>query len=103
MLWKSCSSSYAERNKIGFVIFGFFYDFIRFFKVAAKTHKRGEIHFVNRPLESFGCSQLCPWFTITPPERFQSKQCSPGAWGRAAGRIPATSPAALAGEVAGRF
>jgi hypothetical protein len=82
MLWESCSSSYTEHNKIGFAIFGFFCDFIRFFKVAATTHKRGKIHFANRPLESFGCSQLCPWFTITPPERIQSKQCSPGGMGR---------------------
>jgi hypothetical protein len=101
MLWESCSSSYTKHNKIEFAIFGFLSDFLRFFKVAAKTHKRCEIHFANRPLESFGCSQSCPWFTIRPPGKNSEQQCSPGAWGGAAGRIPATSPTALVGEVAG--
>jgi hypothetical protein len=41
MLWKSCSSGYTEHNKLGFPIFGFFCDFIQFFQVAGKTHKRG--------------------------------------------------------------
>jgi hypothetical protein len=69
-------------TKLGLQFLDFFCNFKRFFKVTAKTHKRGEIHFANRPLESFGCSQLCPWFTITPLERSQSNQCSPGARGR---------------------
>jgi hypothetical protein len=60
MFWESGSSSYTEHNKIMFAIFGFFCDFMRFFKVAAKTHKRDEIHFVNRLLESFEGSQLYP-------------------------------------------
>jgi hypothetical protein len=39
MFCKSCSSSDIEHNKIGFVIIGFFYDFIWILKVAAKTNK----------------------------------------------------------------
>jgi hypothetical protein len=65
------------------------------------AHKRGKIHIAIRPLETVECLQLCPWFTITPLESNQSEQCSPGARGGAAGRIPATSLVALAGEVAG--
>jgi hypothetical protein len=40
MLWESCSSSYTEHNKIGFVIFGFVYDFILNLQDIAKTLKR---------------------------------------------------------------
>jgi hypothetical protein len=40
MLWERCSSSYTERNKIGFAIFEFFYDFISNLQDAAKTLKR---------------------------------------------------------------
>jgi hypothetical protein len=43
MLWKSCSSSYTEHNKIGFEIFGFFYDFISNLQDTAKTLKRWRI------------------------------------------------------------
>jgi hypothetical protein len=82
MFRESCSASYTEHNKIGFASFGFFYDFIRFFRAAAKTQHRVKNHFAIRPLENFGCLQLCPWFMITPLERNQSKQCSPGARGR---------------------
>jgi hypothetical protein len=56
MFRESCSSSYTEHKKIGFAIFGFFCDFIQFFKVAAKTLKRGGNTF--RPLERSGGSQL---------------------------------------------
>jgi hypothetical protein len=51
MLWESCSYSYTEHHKIGFAIFGFFCDFTRILQGAAETHKRGKIHFANRPLE----------------------------------------------------
>jgi hypothetical protein len=33
MFRESCSSSYTEHNKIGFAIFGFFYDFIGILQV----------------------------------------------------------------------
>jgi hypothetical protein len=36
-----------EHSKIGFAIFGFCYDFIRFFKDAAKTHKGLKNLFAN--------------------------------------------------------
>jgi hypothetical protein len=39
-------------------------------------------HFAISPLECFGCLQLCSWFTITPLEISQSKQCSSGQGGR---------------------
>jgi hypothetical protein len=37
ILSRNCSSSYTEHNKIGFKIFGFFYDVIWTLQVAAKT------------------------------------------------------------------
>jgi hypothetical protein len=40
MIWEICSSSYTEHNKIGFAIFGFFYDFISNLQDTAKTLKR---------------------------------------------------------------
>jgi hypothetical protein len=40
MLFKSGSSSYTEYNKIGFAIFGFFYDFILNLQGTTKTLKR---------------------------------------------------------------
>jgi hypothetical protein len=39
MFWESCSFGYTEHNKIGFGIFGFFFDFILNLQVAAKTLK----------------------------------------------------------------
>jgi hypothetical protein len=51
MLCKSCRSSHIEHNKIGFAIFGFFYDFIWNLQVTAKTHQRVKNHFTKRPLE----------------------------------------------------
>jgi hypothetical protein len=36
---RNCSSSYTEHNKIGFTVFGFFYDFILNLQVTAKTLK----------------------------------------------------------------
>jgi hypothetical protein len=43
MLRESCSSSYTEHKKIGFAIFGFFYDFISNLQDTAKTLKRWRI------------------------------------------------------------
>jgi hypothetical protein len=39
ILCRIISSSYAEHNKIGFAIYGFFYDFILNLQVTAKTLK----------------------------------------------------------------
>jgi hypothetical protein len=39
MFWESCRFGYTEHNKIGFAIFGFFFDFILNLQVAAKTLK----------------------------------------------------------------
>jgi hypothetical protein len=52
MLWESCSFGHTGHNKIGFAIFGFFYDFIGILQVAAKTHKEVKNHFARGSLES---------------------------------------------------
>jgi hypothetical protein len=51
MLWESCSSSYTEHKKNEFAFVGFFYDFIRFFKAAAKTQHRVKNLLSPHPLE----------------------------------------------------
>jgi hypothetical protein len=58
MFWESCSSSYTENNKIEFAIFGFSYDFIRFFKVIAKTHKRGRYILLEDPWNFLNLTNL---------------------------------------------
>jgi hypothetical protein len=49
MLCRICRFSHTEHNKIGFAIFGFFYDLIWILQVAAKTHKRGRTNFHEDP------------------------------------------------------
>jgi hypothetical protein len=47
MLCKIRRSSQIEHSKIGFAIFGFFFDFIRILQGAAETHQRVKKHFAN--------------------------------------------------------
>jgi hypothetical protein len=82
-LCKSCRPSRKEYNKICVAIFWFFCEFLRISQVAGKTHKRFKNLFVRRPLESFGCSQLCPWFAQNSSQRSQALQSGPRAWGTA--------------------
>jgi hypothetical protein len=79
MFRESCNSSYTEHNKIGFAIFGFFCDFIQFFKVAASTNKRGKIHFARRPQEVLKTLQISPYFAKNSRERKWALQLSPHA------------------------
>jgi hypothetical protein len=51
MLCRNCSSRYTKHHKIGFAIFGFFYDFILNLQVTTKTHQRVKNHITKRPLE----------------------------------------------------
>jgi hypothetical protein len=100
---KSCSSSHTEHSKISFAIFGF-YNFIWILQGAAKTLKGVKILFYEETLESFGCSNLCPWFARNTLERAQTSQCGPRGLGVARfGEISATSPANSAGEWLGRL
>jgi hypothetical protein len=55
-----------------------FWIFLQFYMdFTAKTLKGVKILFTKRPLESFGCSQLCPWFARNTLERAQTPQCGP--------------------------
>jgi hypothetical protein len=47
-----------EHNKIGFVIFGFFCDFIWILQVTAKAHQRGRIFLALGSLELFNFTTL---------------------------------------------
>jgi hypothetical protein len=51
MFRESCSSSYTEQNKTDFAFFGFVYDFIQFFKAAAKTQHKVKNLLSPHPLE----------------------------------------------------
>jgi hypothetical protein len=69
MPWESCSSSYTEHKKVEFAIFGFFYDFIRFFKVVGKTHKRGRYILLEDPWNFLNFTNLpLPLAHRTPQE-----------------------------------
>jgi hypothetical protein len=45
MLCKSCRPSHKEHNKIGFAIFGFFYDFYMQFTSCSQNTKEGKESF----------------------------------------------------------
>jgi hypothetical protein len=51
MFRESCTFGYTEHNKIGFAIFGFFFDFLRILQGAAETQKGVKILITSRPLE----------------------------------------------------
>jgi hypothetical protein len=51
MLCKSSSSSYTEHNKIGFSIFGFFYELIWNLQVTGSIHKIGKNLIALSPFE----------------------------------------------------
>jgi hypothetical protein len=82
MLWKSCSSSYTEHNKIRFAIFGFFCDLLWILQVAGKTLKRVRNLFASRPLDSFPPSQIYPRIAQNTLEVSGASQCGPRAKGR---------------------
>jgi hypothetical protein len=98
MLWESCSSCYTEHNKIEFAIVRFFCDFIWFFKVTAKTHKRGRIILHKDPWKFRTFTDLPSVCTQTPGKNQDLAMWSLGAWGGAVRWIPARPPAGLARE-----
>jgi hypothetical protein len=69
---KSCSSSHKEHRKIGFAIFGFFYDFIWILQGAAKTLKGVKKLFASRPPEDLKIHKCAlrlrkrPWNYLGP-------------------------------------
>jgi hypothetical protein len=79
-LCKSYRIFHKESNKIRFVFFWFFYDFLRIFKVSAKALYHLRLSFTGRPLELSFLLQTGPWFTKKTLERMREMQCSPWAW-----------------------
>jgi hypothetical protein len=63
---KSCSSSHTEHNKIGFAIFGFFYDFIWIYKLQAQHKRKRRIFFHNHPWKVFDFTKLPSLLTSRP-------------------------------------
>jgi hypothetical protein len=78
---ESCSSCYTEHNKIGFAIFGFFWDLLWILQGSAKIQK-GVRNFL----------QTDPW------KELQHRNVVLGPGGGAAGRIPVRLAAGIAGE-----
>jgi hypothetical protein len=62
-----------------------------------------EVRFISRtdPWKVLVVHSYAPGSQLQPRQEFRASYVVQGAWGGAAGRIPATSPAALAEEVAG--
>jgi hypothetical protein len=57
---RSCSSFHSKSNKIGFVFFWIFYDFLRILQISAKRIYYWRCIFATRPLERFRTAQLGP-------------------------------------------
>jgi hypothetical protein len=98
MLCKSCRPSHTEHNKIGFTIFGFFYDLILNLQVAAKTLNKGRIILRRDPWKFRTFTDLPSVCAQTPRKNQDLAMWSLGAWGGAVRRIPARPAAGLAGE-----
>jgi hypothetical protein len=68
-------------KKIGFAIFGFFYELIMNLQVTGSNHKTGKNLFALGTLELLKLSQIDPWFPA-PPLDLMAAACSPAArWG----------------------
>jgi hypothetical protein len=81
MLWGSCSSSHIEHNKIGFAIFGFFYDVISNLQGTAITLKRWRNVLHARPcqiLKFHKCALDLPHHTPTTVARSPAAMWGPG-------------------------
>jgi hypothetical protein len=98
VLCKCCRIFYIESNKIGFVFFCFFYDFLWIFKFSAKLFYYWSFHFTPGSLNFFADSQPCPPFTQNTLERTRETQCGPWHGGRRGSPELGGSGGALAGE-----
>jgi hypothetical protein len=72
----SCRSSHTEQSKIGFAIFGFFYDFICIFKFQTK-HSKLEESFHKEVPRTIESSQKYPLFASQTLETSLPTQMSP--------------------------
>jgi hypothetical protein len=72
MLWESCSSSYTEHNKIEFAFFGFFCNFIWFFKVTAEAQQGVKIILRRNPWNFLSLTRLPSTLAARPsnPKNF---------------------------------
>jgi hypothetical protein len=74
---KSCGIFYRESNKIGFVFFWFFYDFLCNLQVPAKRGILLKMCFAPRPSGRFRTLQPGPRFADKPLERKRTLQLGP--------------------------
>jgi hypothetical protein len=85
ILCRNCSSSYTEHNKIGFAIFGFFYDFIWVLQFSGTTQKRRKNLLSQESLEVFNFTTLPSALTHRPSNSNSSHRGALGGGGRLAG------------------
>jgi hypothetical protein len=80
ILCRNCSSSYTERNKIGFEIFGFFYDFILNLQITGSRGKSWKNLLALGPLElSKPYKQTLGFYTQTLENNSPSQSYPPAA------------------------
>jgi hypothetical protein len=65
---QSCSPCYTKHSKIGFAIFGFFYDFYSNLQGAGLIHKTKKNLFAQGTLKLLKSSQFYPRFTPLGPD-----------------------------------
>jgi hypothetical protein len=82
MFGESYSSCYTEHNKIGFAIFGVFYDFKSILQVSAITHKCLKTLFATRTLERLKPHNHTLSLRKTPQKEFKPRNAALGPWGR---------------------
>jgi hypothetical protein len=82
---RSCSSSHREYKKIGFAIFGFFYDYICILQDTGPRSKELKNLFLRRPVGTFEPSHIYPLISETYPR----------------GKIPHNSALPRRGKLAG--
>jgi hypothetical protein len=79
MLCISCSPSHTEHNKIGFAIFGFFYDFIWIFQVTGSNNKTGKNLLALSPLGLLNLHKHALAFNTQAPGENSPSQLYPPA------------------------
>jgi hypothetical protein len=79
MLCRNCKSSHTEHNKIGFAIFGFFYELIWNLQVTGSLHKTGKNLIALSPLELLNLHNYALAFNTQAPGANSPSQLYPPA------------------------
>jgi hypothetical protein len=83
MLWESCSFSHTEHNKIGFAIFGLFYELILNLQDTGSIHKTVKNLFSPDPLKLLNSHRKALGISAGVLKRLKSSRVYPPTAGRA--------------------